>query len=337
MSGSSCSRTRCCTPRCGTATASAARDPYLWNVACDYVINGWLVEMGVGEMPDGTALRPDAGRAVGRGGLRPDRHRPAPAAEARHAARPRARRHARRAAPVDRLARRSGVDLDEFYRRALLTGHAYHDDGGRGLLPAGLVEEIRALEHPPLPWDARLARWFDEFVPSPTARPVVRAAVAPPGRPRRTSPGPAGATRTRWSSAARSASCWTPPARWSHACSARRSARSRPTPPPATCRRRGWCSATRPPTTSGSCAVGRHRRPGPRPRARRHRPAARHRPAGARGRLPAGRADPGHHRRRVRRRPGPARARVSDPGRRTAAVHSARPGLPRSMISRRVP
>ncbi len=27
------------------------RDSYLWNVACDYVINGWLVEMGVGEMP----------------------------------------------------------------------------------------------------------------------------------------------------------------------------------------------------------------------------------------------------------------------------------------------
>ena len=23
------------------------RDPYLWNVACDYVINGWLVEMRV--------------------------------------------------------------------------------------------------------------------------------------------------------------------------------------------------------------------------------------------------------------------------------------------------
>src|SRR5260370_28782991 len=27
------------------------RDPYLWNVACDYVINGWLVEMGIGELP----------------------------------------------------------------------------------------------------------------------------------------------------------------------------------------------------------------------------------------------------------------------------------------------
>ncbi|MET8866745.1 hypothetical protein ABZW11_27710 [Nonomuraea sp. NPDC004580] len=29
------------------------RDAYLWNVACDYVVNGWLVEMGVGEMPEG--------------------------------------------------------------------------------------------------------------------------------------------------------------------------------------------------------------------------------------------------------------------------------------------
>ena len=27
------------------------RDPYLWNVACDYVVNGWLVEMGLGLSP----------------------------------------------------------------------------------------------------------------------------------------------------------------------------------------------------------------------------------------------------------------------------------------------
>lgn len=36
-----------------------ARDPYLWNVAADYVINGWLVEMGVGEMPDGLLYDPE--------------------------------------------------------------------------------------------------------------------------------------------------------------------------------------------------------------------------------------------------------------------------------------
>src|SRR5262249_1935682 len=29
----------------------AGRDSFLWNVACDYVINAWLIEMGIGEMP----------------------------------------------------------------------------------------------------------------------------------------------------------------------------------------------------------------------------------------------------------------------------------------------
>src|SRR5699024_11950757 len=37
---------------------------------------------------------------------------------------------------------------------------------GRGFLPAGLVEEIRAVSRPPIPWDVELARWFDEqFAP----------------------------------------------------------------------------------------------------------------------------------------------------------------------------
>jgi predicted metal-dependent peptidase len=44
-------------------------------------------------------------------------------------------------------------------------GLTYHDDQGRGLLPAGLVEEIRALDRPPMPWDVQLAQWFDEHFP----------------------------------------------------------------------------------------------------------------------------------------------------------------------------
>lgn len=32
---------------------AGGRDPYLWNLAADFVINGWLVEMGVGVLPDG--------------------------------------------------------------------------------------------------------------------------------------------------------------------------------------------------------------------------------------------------------------------------------------------
>jgi predicted metal-dependent peptidase len=68
--------------------------------------------------------------------------------------------------PLPHAGSPSGAtDLDDFYRRSLLTGLAYHDPERRGMLPAGLVQEIRALEHPPPAWDARLARWFEEFVP----------------------------------------------------------------------------------------------------------------------------------------------------------------------------
>lgn len=83
---------------------------------------------------------------------------------------------------------RDWVDLDDFYRRGLVQGLDLHVGGERGLLPAGLVQEIRALAHPPVPWDARLARWFDEFVPRPEpvrsyARPARRQASTP-GIPR---------------------------------------------------------------------------------------------------------------------------------------------------------
>ncbi|MFI6866827.1 hypothetical protein [Nocardia sp. NPDC050406] len=141
------------------------RDHYLFNVAADYVINGWLIEMGVGEMPEGLLYDPElkgwsaeqvydriAGdmrrlrkiatlRGKGKGDIFgepiPHNHNPG-----------------------------RYMDLDEYYRNALSTGLAYHVSSGRGLLPAGLEEEIRALDQPPLPWDAQLAEWFDEFVPA---------------------------------------------------------------------------------------------------------------------------------------------------------------------------
>ncbi|MEU0095008.1 hypothetical protein [Kribbella sp. NPDC006257] len=144
------------------------RDHYLWNVAADLVINGWLLEMGVGTMPDGalhdpslkelsveavydrivTDLRRYRKLATLRGvGLGDVLGEPLPhPGEAQRAA-----------------------GLDDIYRRALTTGLAYHDSS-RGLLPAGLVAEIRALDHPPLAWDAQLARWFEEFVPAATRR-----------------------------------------------------------------------------------------------------------------------------------------------------------------------
>ncbi|GII52872.1 hypothetical protein Pth03_12610 [Planotetraspora thailandica] len=141
------------------------REPYLWNVACDYVVNGWLVEMGVGEMPEGLLHDPSlrglsceavydriAGdlrrlrklstlRGRGRGDVL-GAPLPHPGAPGRY------------------------VDLDEYYRNALASGLVYHHSSGRGTVPAGLEQEIRALDHPPLPWDAALARWFEEHVPA---------------------------------------------------------------------------------------------------------------------------------------------------------------------------
>ncbi|WP_430784964.1 vWA domain-containing protein [Actinoplanes sp. G11-F43] len=172
------------------ADRGGARDPYLWNVACDYVINGWLVEMGVGTLPDGTLYDPElAGSSAEQvydriaGDLR--RMRKLSTLRGQGAG-------DMLGEPLPWSGRRGGgMDLDEYCRRALLTGYAYHQSSGRGLLPSGLVAEIRVLEQPPLPWDVRLARWFDEHVPMTEpvrsyARPSRRQSATPdiprPGR-----------------------------------------------------------------------------------------------------------------------------------------------------------
>lgn len=138
------------------------RDPYLWNIACDYVVNGWLVEMGVGELPSFGALYD-----VELKGL---------SAEAIYDIIVTDMRRYRKLATLrgvglgDMLGEEDewwkhgdGVSLDAFYRRCLAQGLEYHHGDGRGLLPSGLVEEIRALEQPPIAWDVELAKWFDAY------------------------------------------------------------------------------------------------------------------------------------------------------------------------------
>jgi predicted metal-dependent peptidase len=165
------------------ADRTAHRDPYLWNVATDFVINGWLVEMGVGEMPDGLLYDPDLR------GMSSEEVYDRIARDLRRyrkltTLRGRGLCHAPGIGLPGRVAPGGAVDLDEYYRRALLTGYTYHESGGRGLLPSGLVAEIRVLDQPPLPWDAQLARWFEEFVPAVEkrrsyARPSRRQSATP--------------------------------------------------------------------------------------------------------------------------------------------------------------
>ncbi|MCP3981829.1 MAG: peptidase [bacterium] len=137
------------------------RDPYLWNIACDYVINGWLVEMQIGEFPAFGVLHDPELKSL--------------SAESIYDRIARDMRKYRKLATLagvgqcDVLEPRTpewwtmenGVTLDEFYRGCLSRGLMYHEQQERGFLPAGLIEEIRALEQPAIPWDVELARWFD--------------------------------------------------------------------------------------------------------------------------------------------------------------------------------
>ena len=146
------------------------RDAYLWNVACDYVINGWLMEMGVGEMPtDGLLLDPELGFEKESAEAIYDRI----VGDLRLIRRLNKARTLRGQGKVDVLGDRPpswwtgpGTDLDAFYRRALAEGLDLHLSAtGRGELPGELIEEIRALQHPPIAWDVRLGQWMDAFFP----------------------------------------------------------------------------------------------------------------------------------------------------------------------------
>ena len=130
------------------------RDPELWNTACDYVINQWLRDMGVGSMPEGLLYDPELQ------GLSAESVYDLLAASLRKYRR--MAQHDILFGPPDWLDSRDGVDLDAWCRSAIQRGLDYHQAHERGYLPANLVEEIRALSQPPVPWDVKLARWFDE-------------------------------------------------------------------------------------------------------------------------------------------------------------------------------
>jgi len=138
------------------------RDPFFWNVACDYVINGWLVEMGVGSLPSFDTLFDNNFKGM--------------SAEQIYDTIVKDIRKFKKLATLRGVGMsdilgdgeigssfyNAPVGIDEFYRRALNDGLEYHQSS-RGLVPSGLAEEIRALYRAPIPWDVELARWFDRF------------------------------------------------------------------------------------------------------------------------------------------------------------------------------
>ena len=133
----------------------------LWNAACDFVINSWLSEMKIGQMPARGLLydeslkglsaeeiydeliknikqnsKLETFRGYGKGDIISDGY----------------------CGDLN-----SPTTLDEYCKNALRSGLEYHESTGRGLIPAGLIEEIKALSMPPIPWDVQLAEWFDIY------------------------------------------------------------------------------------------------------------------------------------------------------------------------------
>ena len=138
---------------------------YLWNIACDYVINDWLHEMKIGSMPDEDLLY--------------DENLHNRSAEAIYDIIIKEMRTFKKHATFRGYKKgdlignygpsfkrmNKGISLDDFFKNALSEGLDYHITHSRGYLPAGLVEEIRALAMPPIPWEVQLGKWFDEQFP----------------------------------------------------------------------------------------------------------------------------------------------------------------------------
>jgi len=150
------------------------RNHFVWNVACDYVINAWLKDMGVGEMPKGGLYNPAfAGlssdaiyeklmadpdfvrrlvtfRGVGVGDILP----------------PGARGNARR------IGNQLAADLAE---ELMEQGIKAHVEGKGGLLPAELLELVTAKKVAAPAWKMALSKWFDaHFEESLPARSYAR-------------------------------------------------------------------------------------------------------------------------------------------------------------------
>ena len=136
------------------------RDHYLWNVACDYVINGWLHELGIGVMPTDGLLY-DSGLS----GLSAESIYDMMLSEFKKYSKLNTFRGFHKGDIIGdvRNGYKDGMGLDDFCRNALAQGLEYHTSTGRGFIPAGLIEEIRALAMPPIPWDVALAKWFDTY------------------------------------------------------------------------------------------------------------------------------------------------------------------------------
>ncbi len=127
------------------------RDPWLWNVACDFIINAWLLEMKLGEPPAGIGFLHDSElkdcsaeeiyeRITSNLGLLQK------LAGARAISTMNGDSCDILKAPRETSGSRAGgLDLDGFYRRSLREGMSRHQDLGQDPLPFTFVKDAQSL------------------------------------------------------------------------------------------------------------------------------------------------------------------------------------------------
>lgn len=139
------------------------RNHFWWNLACDFVINDWLVDMGVGVPPEGIFLDISLkGKS---------------AEEIYHLIESDVKLQnsmctlgdmgkSKKKKQGDMLDSNNVYysDFEDACKEALLRGLELHESSGRGTLPAELIEEIRKLNQPAIPWQAKLADWISERI-----------------------------------------------------------------------------------------------------------------------------------------------------------------------------
>ena len=137
------------------------RDPLIWNFACDFVINDWLLQMNVGPIPKIGMLWDPRIR-----GMSSDEVYELLMKSPSERKKLRGFRGKLGDILLDtgsrRVFRGDVTTLDDILRRCVemaLPGIL------PGSLPGGLLEDIRSLFVPAVPWDVELARWMESHVP----------------------------------------------------------------------------------------------------------------------------------------------------------------------------
>lgn len=145
----------------------AGRDPLIWNLACDFVINGWLVQMNVGISPEGLFFDKSLANKSA------DEIYLLIASDVRLKKKMMTLKDMKAGADGGKKSC-DMLDQDPSYfaefadacKEALLRGMYLHQSTfQRGDLPADLEEEIKLINQPAIPWQVDLANWIAEHFP----------------------------------------------------------------------------------------------------------------------------------------------------------------------------